>query len=134
MKKIVLAGMLSVILVTAALLFLAPNKDTVKTFVDVNTNNKTALQVTPSVPTHNPTENSSQTQQPTSVEGLQKIQSSHYENALPLPSPFMVALFIIGSVSLFGLILSLCLRKRNKKTSAISHATRITQACRKLED
>ncbi len=135
MKKITAAAMLSIILVTAALLIFAPNKTAEKTIVYDSMNNKTALQVSPSVPTSSPTANLSQTQQPTSIEGLQKIQLSHNEKALPLPSPFVVAVFIIGSVAVFGLILSLCLRKRNKsKNSESSHATRIATSHRKLED
>ena len=77
MKKIKIAAMLSLVLVTAVLLILAPNKATEKTVVDENVTNKTALQVSPSVPTHSPKVNSSQTQQPTSVEGGSNNPSQH---------------------------------------------------------
>lgn len=123
MKKIAVATILSVILVTAALLILAPNKVTEKTVVDSNVTDKSALQVSQSVPTYGPKGNSSQTQQLTSVEWLFQSQSSHCEKALPLFSPFTAAVFIVGLVAVLGLILSLCLRKRSKrKTSTISHA------------
>jgi len=114
MKKITIAAILSVILVTVSLLILAPNKATEKTVVDENVTNKTALQVSPSIPTHSPKANSSQMQQPTLVKGLQQPQSTHYEKALPLVSPFIAAVFIIGLVALFGMILSLCFRKHSK--------------------
>jgi hypothetical protein len=124
MKKIAVATMLNVILVTAVLLILAPNKVTEKTVVDANVTDKSALQVSQSVPTHGQKGNSSQTQQQTSVEGLLQSQSSNCEKALPLFSPFTAAVFIVGLVAVFGLILSLCLRKRSKrKTSTSSHAT-----------
>ena len=96
MRKIAVVAMLSVILVTASLLILAPNKVTEKTVVDANVTNKSALQVSQSVPTHGPNVNSSQTQQQTFVEGLLQSQSSHCEKALPLFSPFTAAVFIIG--------------------------------------
>ena len=88
MKKIAVAAMLSVILVTAALLILAPNKVTEKTVADANVNDKSALQVSQSVPTQGRKGNSSQTQQQTSVEGLLQSESSHCEKVLPLFSPF----------------------------------------------
>jgi multisubunit Na+/H+ antiporter MnhC subunit len=135
MKKITAAALLSIILITAALLILAPNKAAEKTVVDENVINKTALSASASVPTHSPTANSSQTQQPTSMQAPQQPYSTQYEKALPLPSPFIVAVFIIGLVAVFGLILSLCLRKRSKReTSARSPAARMVTAHRKLDD
>ena len=135
MKKITIAAMISVILVTVSLLFLAPNKANEKTVVDANVTNKSALNVSQSVPTDSPSANSSQTQQPTSVEGLEQPQSTQSEKVLPLPSPFMAAVFIIGLVAVFGMILSLCLRKRCKrKSTANSPATRMATTRRKLDD
>jgi multisubunit Na+/H+ antiporter MnhC subunit len=135
MKKITATALLSIILIPAALLILAPNKAAEKTVVDENVINKTALSASTSVPTHSPTANSSQSQQPTSMQGTQQPQSTHQEEALPLPSPFIVATFIIGLVAVFGLILSLCLRRRSKRgTSASSHTSRKVTTHRKLDN
>lgn len=117
MKKIVAASLLTIILITAALLICAPNKAADQTVVDENVINKTVLSASTSTPSDSPTENSSQTQQPTSMQGTHQPQSTHYEDVLPLPSPFIVALFIIGLVAVSGLILSLCLRKRAGRKS-----------------
>jgi hypothetical protein len=134
MKRTAAVALLSITLVTVALLILAPNKATDVTVVDENVINKAALSASASVPTGSPTANSSQTQQPTSVQGQQQPQSTLPEKALPSPSPLIVAIFIISLVAVFGLILSLCLRKRSKRgTSASSHITRIVTANRKLD-
>jgi hypothetical protein len=117
MKKTTAASMLSIILIAVALLIFAPNKAPEKTVVDENVINKVALSASTSVPTQSPTENVSQTQQPTSMAGSQKPQSTYHEETLPLPSPFIVAVFIIRLVAVSGLILSLCLRKRSKGKS-----------------
>jgi len=133
MKKITATALFSIILITTTLLICAPNKAAEKTVVDENVINKTAFSALTSVPTHSPTANSSQTQQPTSMQVPQQPQSTQYEKALPLPSPFIVAIFIIGLVAVFGLILSLFLRKRSKReTSAGSPATRMVTAHRKI--
>jgi hypothetical protein len=135
MKKIAAASMLSVILVAAALLICAPNKAPEKIVVNENVNNKAALSASTTVPTQSPTANSSQTQQPTSTTGSKQPQSTPHEEGLPLPSPFIVAVFIIGLVAVSGLILSLCLRKRGKREIPPSSvSTRVVTVHRKLDD
>jgi hypothetical protein len=135
MKKIAVVALLGIILVTSSLLICAPNKAAEKTIVGKNINNKNSLSASTSVPTGSSEANSSQTQQPTSAQGPQESQLTNFEEALPLPSPFFVAVFIVGLVAVFGLILSLFLRKRGKReTSASSHAARKATAHRKLDD
>jgi hypothetical protein len=115
MKKSAAAALLSITLVTVFLLILAPDKTPEKIVVEENVVNKAALSTSTLVPASSPTTNSSQTQRPTSVQGQQQSQSTLREKALPLPSPFIVAVFIIGLVAVFGLVLSLFLRKRSKR-------------------
>jgi hypothetical protein len=110
MRKITAASFLGIILITITLLGLAPGKPAEKTFLDQNVINIAALPASTSVPTPSPNINSTNTQQePTPP------QSTNYDAVLPLPSPFIVAVFIVGLVAAFGSILSLCLRKRRNK-------------------
>jgi hypothetical protein len=114
MKKIAVAALFSIVFLTFSLLILAPNKAAEKTVVNDNLSNKTALEGSSfPVPTGNLNGNSSQSQEPILNE-LVQLNSSNYNNTLPMPSPLIVMVFIIGSVALFGLILSLCLRKWNR--------------------
>lgn len=64
-------------------------------------------------PTHSPASNATQSQQP---------QSTPTGKPSPLPSPFIIAVFIVALVAVFGMILSLCLRKRGK-TKTVRNTT-----------
>ena len=66
-------------------------------------------------PTPSPTPNASSVQQPTSQQDSQQSQPTEIQEPQPLPSPLIIAALIIASVAVFGIILSLCLRKRNRK-------------------
>jgi len=134
MKKIAVAALLSIAFLTVSLLILAPNKATEKTIVNDNVTNKTASQDSSStVSTGSPTANSSQSQQITSKEGIQ-LNSSYYDKALPMPSPFIVVVVIIGSVATFGLILSLCLRKWNRREKSAPSFTYRSATTKKIEN
>ena len=65
-------------------------------------------------PTHSPIENSSQSPQSSSLKGTQQVSLPPGKKS-SLPSPFMIAALIVALVEVFGLILSLCLRKRSKR-------------------
>jgi multisubunit Na+/H+ antiporter MnhC subunit len=69
-------------------------------------------------PTNSPASNATQSQQPTS----QQPQSTPTGRPSPLPSPFIIAVFIVALVAVFGMILSLCLRKRGK-TKTVRNTT-----------
>ena len=135
MKKITATALFGIILLTVALLILAPEKATEKNVVDKKVINIDATSVPTSALTNAQTVNSSQTQNATSVQVPQQPISTHYEEVLPLPSPFIVAVLIIGSVAISGLIFSLSLRKRSKRgASVISAAVRVTATHRKMDD
>ena len=74
---------------------------------------------TPSA-TPNLTANSTQTQQPTAPQenqqDSQQTQPTQTEKPQPLPSPLVIAALIIALVALFGAILSLYLRWRDRKS------------------
>jgi hypothetical protein len=111
MKKVTLSALVSIMLLTGALLALAPNKPAEKIVLNENVGNKTALVVSTTAPTNNSKTNSSLSPTPTNIE-KQMSESPHNEQILPIPSSFVVAVLIISLVEVFGLILSLSLRKR----------------------
>jgi hypothetical protein len=116
MRKIT-ATMLVLILVAVICLTLT----TAKVFPGNNafyqqTSTLRTLSVSTPNPIDSPTVNSLQSQQTAFLKGTHQPQQTINEESSSLPSPFIIAGFIVALVAVFGLILSMSLRKRAKRS------------------
>ena len=115
MRKIADVALFGIILITVSLLILAPSKVSEKVVANNNIFSEAAPSISTPVFTDSQVANSTMPQNSLSDLGTQRSEFTQSEKLLPLPSPLTVFVLIIGLVALFGLILSLCLRKRRKR-------------------
>jgi multisubunit Na+/H+ antiporter MnhC subunit len=107
--------LLVLLLVTASCLTLSSSVKAISRTITVPEETRTTSSPAKQTPNTTPTPNSSQPLQPTSQQGTQQPQPTPTVKPSPFPSAFVIAASIVALVAVFGAILSLCLRKRNRR-------------------
>jgi hypothetical protein len=128
MKKVITITLAFVLTLASLLTLTLPGKVPSKN-IAVPGNYLEMQSSTNAVPTSAPNAitNSSQPQKPTSQQESQHSQPAITEKTAQFPSTFTIVATIVSLVAVFGTILSLCLRRRNKgqtKFSSNAHGER----------